>query len=148
MGKKKVDKNVEKIQKLFYLGAVVIVFVMAFMLLIKKNQNDNLADVVMDNFNVKTITGKQLVVKDLNYTYPKYYVIYFGPSDSFDVHAFNYYQNKGQYESEFKSLFNNIIDYNNNKKMIRVLYTRGIGSYQKVLDNLTTILNSNNLKVM
>ena len=133
--------------KIVSLLMVIMVFTVAFILLINKNKEEKLGDVFNNNFNLETIPGKQLVLKDMNEDYSKYYVIYFGPSNSFDIHVFNYYNNDSEYQSEFKSLTNNIIYYNPDIKMLRVLYTSGIGSYDSVSNNLATILNSSNLRL-
>lgn len=141
-----IEKN--GLKKGLTLVGVLVVFVGAFVLLIdKKKKEEMLGDVNESNFKLKTQEGKQLVVKDMDSSYDKYYVIYFG-EDTFDIHAFNYYNNDFEYENGFNNLISNVIDYNKNERMIRLLYTKGLGSYDSVLTNLSSILESSNLKII
>lgn len=135
-------------KKIISLLAVFIVFVGAFVLLINKNKEENLADIGEQiPFNVQTIKGKQLVARDMNSSYPKFYVVYFGFDDEFDIHVYNFYNSFAEYHSEFNALMDNVLDYNAKEKMIRILYTKGVGEYEKVKNNLGEIVESDNLRI-
>ena len=58
---------------------IIILFMFAFIILIGKQQEREniLADIVDNEFYLRTIPSKQLVVKDLDAIYPRYYVVYF-----------------------------------------------------------------------
>ena len=44
-------------------------------------------------------------------------------------------------------LIDRIVDYNAKDKMIRYLYDRGYGTYDLVLNNLSMLVDSSNLKI-
>ncbi len=134
---------------MLYVG-VVLLFVFAFIILIgKQEENKAFADINENNITLRTIEGKQLVVKDLNSIYPKYFVIYFDSTDkTYITHVFNYYQTDSQYEMGYNSQLESIIDYNYNDYMIRCIYNNGIGTYDDVLEELPFIIGSSNYKII
>ena len=94
---------------------IVILFVFAFIILISKQQENNkvLADIVDNEFYLHTMPFERIVVKDLEASYPRYYVFYYDKTDNtYIVHSFNYYQTDSQYEMEYYNHFKYVIDYN------------------------------------
>ena len=71
--RRKQEKN---FNKFIYVFIVALGFTFAFVLLIDKQQKDQLADIRNETFYQSTITGKQIVAKDLDTIYPKYYIFY------------------------------------------------------------------------
>ena len=150
MRKKKVN-NSKKGNFAIYLG-IVLIFVAAFIFLIdmqNRNNDDNvLADVVDGHDTLRTIEGRQIVVRDLKAIYPKYFVIYIDSTDNtYIVHSFNYYQTVSQYELEYNNHLNSIVDYNYNEYMIRYVYGKGEGTYNQILDTLSFIIGTDNYKI-
>lgn len=135
------------IKKIIYSILVVCVFTIAFVFLIQKQKEVPLGDKIKDTFNYHTVYGKTLAVRDFGYDYNKYYVITFFSDGTFDIHMFNYYNSKTEYENDSKLLVNSIVDYNNKDLMLRTLYTKGTGTYDSVMENLNDIINSNNWRV-
>ena len=144
MKKNNSNKELNVFNKTLYVFIVTIIFTLAFTLLIKKQQGDNLGDITNTSFNVKSVYGKTLVAKDLDMIYPKYYVAYFDGND-YIIHTFNYYNTESQYDLEFQRLLYSIVDYNHNDNMIRCELTRGIGNYDYVKNIFKDIVNANNL---
>ncbi len=131
--------------KFLSLLIVVVCFAIAFVILIKAQQQDAYYNKVKgDSFNIKPEYGKTLVAKDTGTIYPKYYVVYFS-EDEYSIYVYNYYETVSQYELEFNRLIDSVVDYNSKDKMIRYLHSRGYGTYQSVIDNLTYIVDSENL---
>ena len=145
MKNKKMNDN-DKSMKFLCTFIVVIAFTLAFALLINKQEKNNLADVGNNKFSITPERGKVIVAKDMAMIYPKYYVVYFD-NDMYSIYAFNYYETISQYNLEFNRLIDSIVDYNKNEKMIRVLHSRGYGSYDDVLEELSVLVNSNELKI-
>lgn len=141
---KKKKKNGTKLLCLF---VVIIAFTFAFMLLINKQQEDvYYANMKNNTFSVKPEYGKTIVAKDLKAIYPKYYVVYV-TDDEFSLYVFNYYETTSQYNLEFNRLINKIVDYNAKDKMIRYLHSKGYGTYDEILSNLSTLVESDNLLI-
>lgn len=128
---------------------IIILFIFAFIILIsKQKENDNLGDIIDNEFYIHTIPSKQLVVRDLSAIYPKYYVFYFnGTDNTYIVYSFNYYQTSSQYELELYNHFKNIVDYDENEYMIRYIFDKGKGSYYDLLDEIPVIIDSNSYKI-
>jgi hypothetical protein len=116
------------------------------MLLIDKKNNDYMNDIHDGGFNVSPEVGKVIVARDMDAIYPKYYVVY-TDDDSYSIYVYNYYETVSQYELEFNRLIDDIVDYNEKDRMIRYLYDRGYGTYNEVLNNLSMLVNSTNLKI-
>ena len=128
------------------LFVVVIAFTFAFMLLINKQNSDYMNDINDGGFNVTPEVGKTIVARDMNAIYPKYYVVYIS-EDTYSIYVYNYYDTVSQYELEYNRLINDIVDYNAKDKMIRYLYDRGYGTYNEVLNNLSVLVDADNLKI-
>ena len=141
-------KNVQVGNFTIYLG-IILVFISAFIILIDRHYNNEyLADVVNNEFIYRTIPGKQIVVRDMNAIYPKYFIIYFDNTDNtYIAHVMHYYQTDSQYELEYYNNLDSIIDYNYDDYMIRCLYKKGHGTYQDVLEELSFLINSDNYKL-
>ena len=149
--KKETKKHQSKIQnngtRFLCLFVVIVAFTMAFVLLINKQKEDvYYANMKGTGFSIKPEEGKTIVAKDLNAIYPKYFVIYVN-DDEFSLYVFNYYETASQYNLEFNRLIDKIVDYNEKDKMIRYLHSRGYGTYDEVLKNLQTIVESDNLLI-
>ncbi len=125
---------------------VVIAFTFAFMLLIDKQNNNYMNDIHDGGFSVTPEVGKVIVARDMDAIYPKYYVVY-TTDDSYSIYVYNYYETVSQYELEYNRLIDSIVDYNEKDRMIRYLYDRGYGTYNEVLNNLSMLVNSSNLKI-
>ena len=132
--------------KYICLFAVVIAFTFAFMLLIDKQNNNYMNDIHDGGFSITPEVGKVIVARDMDAIYPKYFVVY-TEDDSYSIYVYNYYETVSQYELEFSRLINDIVDYNEKDRMIRYLYDRGYGTYNEVLNNLSMLVNSSNLKI-
>lgn len=129
---------------------MIILFMFAFIILIGKQQEREniLADIVDNEFYLRTIPSKQLVVKDLDVIYPRYYVFYFDNTDNtYIIHSFNYYQTDSQYELEFSNHRKYVTDYNYSDYMIRYVFGNGEGDYDYVLEQLPFIIDSFNYKI-
>ena len=143
---KKKDKDNDR-TKLTYLFIVIMAFALAFVLLINKQNKDTyLADIEESNFNIKPQEGKVIVAKDLHAIYPKYYVVYVNDS-RYSIHVYNYYDTISQYNLEFNRLINKIVDYNIKDKMIRYIDSEGYGTYNELLNNLSILVENENLKI-
>ncbi len=143
---KKVNKNGGR-NKFLSLLIVVVCFAIAFVILIKAQQQDTYNNKMKgDNFSIQPEYGKVLVAKDNSAIYPKYYVAYFN-EDEYSIYVYNYYETVSQYELELNRLLDSVVDYNSNDKMIRYLHSRGYGSYQSVVDNLTYIVDCEDLLI-
>ena len=126
---------------------VLLIFGLAFVFLINTKEHSGLADITDSPFQITTLKDKRLVARDMKAIFPKYYVVYFNSDDTYLIHGFNYYETESQYRLEFNRLLGDIIDYNPNNNMIRYIYTKGIGSYEDVLNELSLIVQSNNLQI-
>lgn len=145
--KKNTNKKESNGTKFLCLFIVIVVFTFAFVFLINKQKQDvYYASMTNTNFNVKPQEGKTIVAKDLRAIYPKYYVVYVN-DDEFSIYVFNYYETVSQYNLEFNRLIDKIVDYNAKDKMIRYLHSRGYGTYNEVLNNLSTLVESDNLLI-
>ena len=146
MKRKEHKKNNEK-TKLWYLFIVIISFTMAFVLLINKQKEDTyLADIEESSFNIKPEVGKTIVAKDEYAIYPKYYVVFVNNSN-YTIYVYNYYDTISQYNLEFNRLISKIVDYNINDKMIRYMHSKGYGTYNEILKNLSVLVENENLKI-
>lgn len=126
---------------------VIIVFTLAFVLLINKQREDEyLADIMENNLNVKPEVGKIIVARDMHAIYPKYYVIFID-NNHYSLYVYNYYETVSQYNLEFNRLIDKIVDYNIKEKMIRYLDHRGYGTYYEVINNLSSITECRELKI-
>ena len=133
--------------KFLCLFIVIIAFALAFVMLINKQKNNALYGNMNGNsFSVKPEYGKTIVAKDLNAIYPKYYVVYVSDNE-YSLYVFNYYETVSQYNLEFNRLIDKIVDYNAKDKMIRYLQGEGYGTYSEVLNNLSTLVESDNLLI-
>ena len=142
-------KNTKKSKKakLLYLFVVVTVFGMAFVLLIKKKNNEiYLKDIKDSSFHIVSEYGKRVVAKDKYAIYPKYYVAYV-EDGSYSIYVYNYYDTVSQYNLEFNRLIDKIVDYDINEKMIRYIETKGYGTYDDVLSNLKVLSDNDNLVI-
>ena len=128
---------------------IIILFIYAFIILISKQQGVNtLADIVDANFNIKSIPSKQIVVRDLNAIYPKYFVFYIDNTDNtYLVHTFNYYQTDSQYELEFNKFLKNIVDYDYSEYMIRYVFGSGTAKFNELIEQISFIIDSDNYKI-
>ena len=146
---KKTNKKKQKDNSMKFLCMfiVLIAFSFAFALLISKQQKDEyLDDIKGNNSSFYPQVGKVIVAKDLNAIYPKYYVVNINDGE-YAIYEYNYYETISQYNLEFNRLIDKIVDYNAKDKMIRCLHSRGYGDYYALLDELPTLVGSNNLKV-
>ncbi len=143
MKKKKDNSN-----KFLCLFIVIIAFTLAFALLISKQDGNTelLADVKNNNFNVVPEVGKTIVARDMTAIYPKFYVAYINDS-VYSIYEYNYYETTSQYNLEYNRLIDSIVDYNIKDKMIRTFNSRGYGTYDGVLNNLSTLVNCSDLKI-
>ena len=143
----KVERKKDNSTKYLCLFVVVVAFSLAFALLINRQQNGSyMNDLAGNGFNVKPEVGKVIVARDMKAIYPKYYVVY-TEEDEYSIYVYNYYDTTSQYELEYNRLIDDIVDYNAKDKMIRYLYDRGYGTYNEVLNNLSMIVNSTNLRI-
>ena len=127
---------------------ICILFVFIFIILVGKQQDNKLADITDSPFNMTTIEGSQLVARDLDAIYPKYYVVFFDNTDNtYIIHCFNYYETSSQYDLEFNRLLSSIVDYDYEKNMIRYIVSKGYGDFYTVRDDLPFLTNSLNLKI-
>ena len=132
--------------KFLLLFIVVVAFAFAFTLLIKRQQQDTYYSGAKESeFNIKPEYGKTIVAKDNNAIYPKYYVVYVNNDNEYAIYVYNYYETSSQYDLEFNRLIDSIVDYNAKDRMIRYLHSRGYGAYVDVLDNLSSLVDSDNL---
>ena len=144
--KKQEESKMNSSTRYLLLLIVIIAFTFAFVVLINKQRNDYMNDISDGGFNVKPEVGKVIVARDMNAIYPKYYVVYTNSND-YSIYVYNYYETVSQYELEYNRLIDRIVDYNEKDKMIRYLYDRGYGTYNEVLNNLTVLVDSNNIKI-
>lgn len=146
---REVQKKEEKVtynsSRYLYLLLVLVLFFAAFILLIDR-QTNYMNDITDGGFNVKPEVGKVIVARDMNAIYPKYYVVYTN-ADNYSIYVYNYYETISQYELEYNRLAETIVDYNEKDKMIRYIYDRGYGTYNEVLNNLSMLVDSDNLKI-
>lgn len=141
------EKQKDDSIKYLSLFIVIITFTFAFMLLInKQNSNSYMNDINEGGFNITPEVGKVIVARDMNAIYPKYFVVYTN-TDNYSIYVYNYYDTISQYELEFNRLIDKIVDYNEKDKMIRYIYDRGYGTYNEVLNNLSMLVDCNNLKI-
>jgi hypothetical protein len=143
---KVVEKPKDNSMRYLCLFIVVIAFTFAFMLLIDKQNNNYMNDIHDGGFDVTPEVGKVIVARDMEAIYPKYYVVY-TDNDTYSIYVYNYYDTVSQYELEYNRLIDQIVDYNEKDKMIRYLYDRGYGSYNEVLNNMSMLVDSKNLKI-
>lgn len=143
--KKSKQKKENNRSKFVSLLVVIIIFSIAFILLIKAQQQ-NVYYNAKNDFNIKTKAGKTIVAKDTQANYPKYYVVY-TTNGEYSIYVYNYYETESQYELEFNRLLDSIVDYNANTKMIRYLHSKGYGTYTEVYNNLTTILETERIEI-
>lgn len=152
--KTKVEENKKQVSykkkdnstKYLCLFIVIVGFAFAFALLIDKQKDGYMNDANEGGFTVKPEVGKVIVARDMDAIYPKYYVVY-TEDDSYSIYVYNYYETASQYDLEYNRLIDKIVDYNANEKMIRYIYDRGYGTYNEVLNNLSIIVNCNNLRI-
>ena len=142
---KKIKKN-NKSFKILYLFVVIIIFTLAFVLLVNRQNEKKLADSIESNFNIKPEVGKVIVARDMHAIYPKYYVIFID-NNRYSLYVYNYYDTVSQYNLEFNRLIDKIVDYSMKDKMIRYLDSRGYGTYNEVLNNLSIITECTKLKI-
>jgi len=142
----KIEPAKDNSMKYLCLFIVIIAFTFAFMLLINKQNNEYLNDLNERGFSIHPEVGKVIVARDTNAIYPKYYVVYTN-EDNYSIYVYNYYETVSQYELEYNRLIDKIVDYSERDKMIRYLYGRGYGTYNEVLNNLSMLVDSNNLKI-
>ena len=144
--KKKSKKENNNI-KFLYLFVVIAIFTLAFILLINKQNSDNsLADISDSNFKIKPEVSKVIVARDMHVIYPKYYVAYIN-NNYYSLYAYSYYDTVSQYNLEINRLSDKIVDYNIKDKMIRYLVSKGHGSYNEVLDNLSFLTECDELEI-
>ncbi len=143
---KKTEKAKDNSMRYLYLFVVVVAFAFAFLLLINMQDGVYMNDLGDGGFDVTPEVGKVIVARDMNAIYPKYYVVY-TDSEEYSIYVYNYYETVSQYELEFNRLIDRIVDYNEKDKMIRYLYDRGYGTYPEVLNNLSMLVDSSNLKI-
>ena len=132
--------------KYLCLFIVIVGFAFAFALLIDKQKDGYMNDANEGSFTVKPEVGKVIVARDMDAIYPKYFVVY-TEDDSYSIYVYNYYETASQYDLEYNRLIDKIVDYNASEKMIRYIYDRGYGTYNEVLNNLSVIVNCNNLRI-
>ena len=141
-------KKKEKVfNKILYLFIVVVGFSFAFALLINKQQQNNLADVNNSKYNEKTIYGKQVVARDMDSIYPKYYIALF-MDNSYVIQSIDFYDTNSQYELDFSREKYSIIDYDKSQKMIRYEIKRGKASYEELRDNFAAIIGVDNIEYL
>ena len=144
---KKNKKNNGKRNKFLYLIIVIVAFSLAFILLINKQNRDtyylNMKD---NNFSVSPQYGKTIVARDEKAIYPKYYVV-FVDNNQYSIYVYNYYDTISQYNLEFNRLLDKIVDYNEKDKMIRYIHSKGYGTYNEIFDNLTVLVENENLQI-
>ncbi len=147
--KQEVQKTVEQPKdnsmKYLYLFIVVVAFAFAFLLLINMQKSVYMND-LEGGFNITPEVGKVIVARDMTAVYPRYYVVY-TDNDEYTIYVYNYYETTSQYELEYNRLIDRIVDYNEKDKMIRYLFDRGYGTYDVVLNNLSMLVDSTNLKI-
>ena len=139
-------KTKDNSTKYLCLFIVVIAFTFAFMLLINKQNNSYMNDINDGGFNIRPVNGEIIVARDMDAIYPKYYVVYTS-EDNFTIYVYNYYETVSQYELEYHRLLDSIVDYNEKDKMIRYILHRGYGTYDEVLNNLSLLVDSTNIKI-
>ena len=142
---KKIKKN-NKSFKILYLFVVIIIFTLAFVLLVNRQNEKKLADSIESSFNIKPEVGKVIVARDMHAIYPKYYVIFID-NNRYSLYVYNYYDTVSQYNLEFNRLIDKIVDYSMKDKMIRYLDSRGYGTYNEILNNLSIITECIELKI-
>ncbi len=134
-------------KKIFTSILSIIIFIIAFILLINKN-NDNQGDIKETSFNIMPLSNERIVLEDMDSIYKRYFVIYLDKTDNtYIIHSFNYYNTLSQYELDFHRLKETIVDYNINEYYIRNFYKEGMGTYQEVFRNLENIINLRNIKI-
>jgi len=144
---KQIEQRKDSSTKYLCLFIVIVAFTFAFTLLINKQKNSEyMNDIKENNFGIQPEVGKVIVARDMNAIYPKYYVVYV-EEDNYSVYVYNYYETTSQYELEYNRLIDKIVDYNAKDNMIRYIYGRGYGTYNEVLNNLSQLVDSNNLKI-
>ena len=146
--KKKVNKK-KSSTKVFCLFVVVVAFTFAFVLLINAQKRENGYENGSESgFNIKPEEGKVIVAKNLDAVYSMYYVVYVN-DDEFSIYVFNYYQTVDQYNMDYNREMENdrIVDYNPKDKMIRYLHSKGYGTYDEVLKNLSALVECDNLLI-
>ena len=146
----KKKKKKEKDYGLSIRIGILILFIYAFIALISKQQENNLllGDIIDNEFYLRTVPTKQLVVRDMEAIYPRYYVFFFDNTDStYIVHSYNYYQTDSQYELEFNNHLKYLVDYNYGDYMIRYVYGNGEGNYYDVIENLPSIIDSVDFRI-
>ena len=140
-------KEEDVFNKILYLFIVVIGFTFAFALLVNKQQNNKLADVSSEYFHETTIVGKQIVAKDVDTFYPKYYMALFMGND-YVVQEINFYETESQFKLDFSRKTYQIIDYDKSKKMIRNEIKIGRGIYTDVLNDFASIVGAENIVII
>ena len=63
-------------KKIFYTISSIIIFIIAFCLLINKKNNDNLADIKETKFNITPLVNERIVLEDIDSIYKRYFVIW------------------------------------------------------------------------
>lgn len=142
---KKNSKKQGRSNKFLYLLIVIVAFTLAFIVLINRQNKDTYyLNMTESNFSVTPKEGETIVARDGKAIYPKYYVVYVN-NDEYSIYVFNYYETVSQYNLEFNRLLDSIVDYNAKDKMIRYLHSRGYGTYLEVLNNLSSLVDCDNL---
>ena len=145
---KDVNKKNEKIfNKVLYLFIVVIGFSFVFVLLINKQQNASLGDVTRSYFKERTIENIQIVARDKDTIYPKYYMALF-MDDEYVIHEVNFYETESQFNLEFSRETYRILDYDRSKKMIRKELKVGRGLYSEILNDFASVVGVDNLEIL
>ena len=144
---KKKNKKEDNHMKFLCLFIVIIVFTIAFVLLINKQNKDSyLADINDINFKIEPEKDRIIVARDMHVIYPKYYVAYID-NNYYSLYAYSYYDTVSQYNLEINRLSDSLVDYNIKDKMIRYLVSKGYGTYSEVLNNLAFLTECNELKI-
>ena len=146
VNKQQVNNNQNWSTKYLCLFIVVVAFTFAFVLLINKQKNDSYLNDLNESLNITPEVGKTIVARDMNAIYPRYFVVNVD-GEKYTIYVYNYYETISQYELEYNRLIDRIVDYNAKDKMIRYLYGRGYGTYGEVLNNLSQLVDSTNLRI-
>lgn len=141
------NQSLNTFNKVVCLFIVVITFSFLFVVLIRKQQGNNLGDLLVSSkLQEKTIYGKEILARDMDAIYPKYYVVY-TMNNTYVVQSINYYETESQFNLEFSRLLNSIADYNRKEKMIRYDVSRGEASYDELKNNLSFYVGAPNLVI-
>ena len=140
-------KKEKSLNKVLYSFIVVVSFSFAFVLLINKQQTKNLGDIASEKYHERTIYGKQIVAKNVDSIYPKYYIALF-MDNTYIIQSLDFYETESQFKLDFSREKYNIIDYDKSKKMIRYELKKGKGSFEEVMDNFASIIGVDNIEIL